>query len=108
MLFVADLFAPSHGILTAGGLVAFALGSLLLFNVPEAAPWLSLSLWTVAAVTATMAGFFLLVARLVARSHRLKPAVGRRGADRAGRARADGAGSDRHGLRGRRALGSDL
>lgn len=76
LLFVADLFAPSHGILTTGGLVAFTLGSLLLFNVPGAAPWLSLSLWTVAAVTGTMAGFFLLVARLVARSHHLKPASG--------------------------------
>jgi membrane-bound serine protease (ClpP class) len=76
LLFVTDLFAPSHGVLTAGGLISFTLGSLLLFNVPEAAPWLSLSLWTVAAVTGTMAGFFLLVARLVARSHHLQPAAG--------------------------------
>jgi membrane-bound serine protease (ClpP class) len=76
LLFVTDLFAPSHGILTTGGLVAFTLGSLLLFNVPEAAPWISLSLWTVAAVTGTMAGFFLVVARLVARSHHLKPSAG--------------------------------
>ena len=76
LLFAVDLFAPSHGILTAGGLVAFMLGSLMLFNVPEAAPWISLSLWTVAAVTGTMAAFFLLVARLVARSHHLKPSSG--------------------------------
>jgi membrane-bound serine protease (ClpP class) len=76
LLFVVDLFAPSHGILSAGGLVAFVLGSLMLFNVPDAAPWLGLSLWTVAAVTATLAGFFLVVARLVARSHHLKPAAG--------------------------------
>ena len=50
LLFVVDLFAPTHGILTVGGLVAFVFGSLMLFNVPEAAPWLSLSLWTIFAV----------------------------------------------------------
>lgn len=77
LLFVVDIFAPTHGILTIGGLVAFLLGSLMLFNVPEAAPWLSLSLWTILSVTAVMAGFFLLIARLVARSLQQRPAVGR-------------------------------
>lgn len=77
LLFVVDVFAPSHGILTLGGLVSFVLGSLLLFNVPEAAPWIGLSLWTILAVTAVMGGFFVIVAQLVARSHGLKPAVGR-------------------------------
>jgi membrane-bound serine protease (ClpP class) len=77
LLFVVDVFAPTHGVLTIGGLVAFLLGSLMLFNVPEAAPWLSLSLWTILSVTAVMGGFFLLIARLVARSLKQKPAVGR-------------------------------
>lgn len=79
LLFIVDLFAPTHGVLTLGGLVAFALGSLILFNVPEAAPWLGLSLWTVFGVTAVMAVFFLVVARLVARSHHLKVVTGREG-----------------------------
>jgi membrane-bound serine protease (ClpP class) len=77
LLFVVDLFAPTHGILTVGGLVAFLLGSLMLFNVPEAAPWLNLSLWTILSVTGLMGVFFLVAARLVARSMRSKPAVGR-------------------------------
>ena len=77
LLFVVDTFAPTHGVLTLGGLAAFVFGSLLLFNVPEAAPWLSLSIWTILAVTAVMAGFFLIVARLVARTHGLRPTVGR-------------------------------
>jgi membrane-bound serine protease (ClpP class) len=77
LLFVVDVFTPSHGILTLGGLVSFVLGSLLLFNVPEAAPWIGLSLWTILGVTAVMGGFFAIVARLVARSHGLKPVVGR-------------------------------
>jgi membrane-bound serine protease (ClpP class) len=77
LLFVVDVFAPTHGILTLGGLASFVLGSLLLFNVPEAAPWLSLSIWTIVYVTVIMGGFFVIVAQLVARSHGLKPAVGR-------------------------------
>ena len=77
LLFVVDIFAPTHGVLTIGGLVAFLLGSLMLFNVPEAASWLSLSLWTILSVTGIMGGFFLLIARLVARSMKQKPAVGR-------------------------------
>ena len=77
LLFVVDIFAPTHGILTIGGLVAFLLGSLMLFNVPEAASWLSLSLWTILTVTGLMGGFFLAIARLVARSMKQQPAVGR-------------------------------
>jgi membrane-bound serine protease (ClpP class) len=77
LLFIVDVFAPTHGVLTFGGLAAFLLGSLLLFNVPEAASWLNLSLWTILGVTAVMGGFFVLIARLVARSQYQKPAVGR-------------------------------
>jgi membrane-bound serine protease (ClpP class) len=77
LLFVVDIFAPTHGVLTAGGLAAFVLGSLILFNTSDAGPWIHVSLWTIGATAAVMAGFFLLVARLVARSHKLKPAVGR-------------------------------
>jgi membrane-bound serine protease (ClpP class) len=77
LLFVVDTFAPTHGVLTAGGLASFLLGSLLLFNVPGAEVWVGISLWTIALVTLTMAVFFLLIARLVARSHTLKPVTGR-------------------------------
>ena len=77
LLFVVDLFAPTHGVLTVGGLIAFLLGSLMLFNVPEASSWLSLSLWTVFAVTGLMGGFFLVLTRLVARTMKQRPAVGR-------------------------------
>jgi membrane-bound serine protease (ClpP class) len=77
LLFVVDIFTPTHGVLTIGGLVAFLLGSLMLFNVPEASSWLSLSLWTILTVTGIMGGFFLLIARLVARSMKRQPAVGR-------------------------------
>lgn len=76
LLFVADAFAPSHGILTGGGLLSFLLGSLLLFNVPGAEAWVGVSIWTIVLVTLSMAAFFLLIARLVARTHWLKPVTG--------------------------------
>jgi membrane-bound serine protease (ClpP class) len=79
LLFIAEVFAPTHGILTAGGLIAFVLGSLLLFNVPEAGPYFSVSLWAIAAVTLTMAAVFGLVARLVANGQRRKVTTGREG-----------------------------
>ena len=31
-LFVIDIFAPTHGVLTGGGIIAFFLGALMLFN----------------------------------------------------------------------------
>lgn len=44
-LFAADLFAPTHGALTAGAVVAFIAGALILFNTSEFAyqlPWPSI------------------------------------------------------------------
>ena len=79
LLFAADLFAPTHGVLTVGGVISFVLGSLILFNVPEAAPWLSLSLWAVAGVSLSLALFFGLVVGAVARSHRRRVTTGREG-----------------------------
>src|SRR5438132_13601090 len=35
-LFIVDVFAPTHGVLTAGGIVSFFLGRLLLFDRSDA------------------------------------------------------------------------
>jgi len=58
-LFVVDLFAPTHGVLTAGGIVSFFLGSLLLFDTAGSAFHLSLAL--IIPATLITAGFFVLV-----------------------------------------------
>ena len=58
-LFVADLFAPTHGVLTAGGIVAFFLGALMLFDTAGSAFRLSLAL--VIPATLITAGFFVFV-----------------------------------------------
>ncbi len=79
LLFTVDVFAPTHGVLSTGGLISFILGSLLLFNVPEFGPWLGVSFWTIGGVSTVMAGFFVVVARLVARSQDAQVTTGREG-----------------------------
>src|SRR5690606_21519741 len=79
LLFIVEVFNPTSGILTGGGLIAFIIGSLLLFNVPEFGPWLGVSFWTIGGVSAVMAGFFVVVARLVARSQDSRVTTGREG-----------------------------
>ncbi len=76
-LLIAELFLPSFGILGVGGIVAFVLGSLLLFDTPESN--LTVDPNIVYAAAATFGGFTLLVSYLVFRSQRRKPSLGREG-----------------------------
>ncbi|MBI3978601.1 MAG: nodulation protein NfeD [Chloroflexi bacterium] len=66
-LFVAELYTEGVGILAVAGLIAFVLGSLMLYTplVPTspAMPDVRVSPWLVAMMAATFAGFFLLVFR---------------------------------------------
>jgi len=56
ILFIADVKVPSHGILTAGGLAAFILGSLLLTE--RQAPFLRISITLILTMAALTAAFF--------------------------------------------------
>ena len=76
-LLVSELFVPSFGMLGVGGLVAFVLGSLLLFDTAQSTLVLDRNI--VYAAAATFGGFTLLVSYLVVRSQRSKPALGREG-----------------------------
>ncbi|HEY8517546.1 MAG TPA: nodulation protein NfeD [Candidatus Binatia bacterium] len=73
-LLVAELFLPSFGVVGAGGVIAFVLGSMLLFDPEE-------GVVVDRRVIGAIAGFFaiamLLVATLVVRSQRRPPATGR-------------------------------
>jgi membrane-bound serine protease (ClpP class) len=101
-LFIADLFAPSHGILTAGAIVSFAIGSLILFQADS--PVLRVSLWLVGTMTALTTGLFVWIAysgragTVSAQRERLG-ATNRSGGSRASQAEPGG-----HGVRGWRAL----
>jgi membrane-bound serine protease (ClpP class) len=76
-LLISELFVPSFGVLGVGGIVAFVLGSLLLFDT--AGSDLALDPNIVYAAAATFGGFTALVSFLVVRTHRRKPALGREG-----------------------------
>lgn len=79
LLLIADLITPTHGVLTAGGLIAFVFGSMLLINAPESAPFLQISFSAIVAVAVTMAAFFFFAVGAIARSRRRKVVTGREG-----------------------------
>ena len=58
-LFITDVFATTHGVLTAGGILAFFLGALMLFS--GAGPGYGLSLRWIIPATVLTAAFFIFV-----------------------------------------------
>lgn len=73
-LLVAELFLSSFGVVGIGGLIAFVLGSLLLFDTPEST--LTVDRRIIFAAAGTLGGFTLIVGFLVMRAHRRRPASG--------------------------------
>ena len=59
ILFIADIFAPTHGVLTGGGIISFLAGSLMLFDTAQSAVRLSLGL--IIPATIISAAFFVFV-----------------------------------------------
>jgi membrane-bound serine protease (ClpP class) len=60
VLFVAELFTTSHGVLTAGALVSFTIGSIILFQSDS--PVFRVSFWLIGSMTALTGAAFLFVA----------------------------------------------
>lgn len=58
-LFVTDAFAPTHGVLTAGGIASFFVGALMLFDSPL--PAFQLSLRFIIPATLITTAFFIFV-----------------------------------------------
>lgn len=75
-LMVAEAFAPSFGILGIGGIVAFALGSLFLF---DEAPGFTLSLPVVLTASGVSLAFLTFVLAVAIRAHRLHAVSGAEG-----------------------------
>lgn len=59
LLFIADTYATTHGVLTTGGIIAFFLGAMMLFN--HAAPGYHLSLRWIIPATVVTALFFIFI-----------------------------------------------
>jgi len=75
VLFVADIKVPSHGVLTAGGIGSFVLGSLLLTGERE--PFLRISLTLILTVAVLTAAFFAFAVGAGIRAQRRRVQTGR-------------------------------
>ncbi|MEW6233601.1 MAG: nodulation protein NfeD [Chloroflexota bacterium] len=77
VLFIVEVKAPTHGLLTTGGIVAMFLGSLLLIN--STAPYFTISRELIAAVVGLTAAFFVFVVGAALRAQRRRVTTGREG-----------------------------
>lgn len=86
-LFAVDMFTPTHGVLTVGGIISMFLGLMMLFRSSEG---FMVSIWAIIAVTLMTAGFFALVVGLGIRALRRPYISGREGVvGHTGEARTD-------------------
>jgi membrane-bound serine protease (ClpP class) len=74
VLFIADVYAPTHGVLTFGGIISFFLGAMMLFG--RAGPAFQLSLVYIVPATVVTALFFVLIVGAGLRAQRLPVRVG--------------------------------
>ncbi len=77
VLFVIDVKASTHGVLTAGGLISMFMGSVMLFNGPD--PALRVSLHVIVPMVAVVGGFFAVGVWLSLRSQFRKAVTGSAG-----------------------------
>jgi len=77
VMFVAEIKVVSHGVLTAGGIAAMVLGSLMLIDAP--APYMRISTWAILGTAAGTALFFLFVVGAGVRALRRRTTTGMEG-----------------------------
>jgi len=77
-LFIADVKVPSHGFLTAGGIISFIVGALMLVET-QYSQILQVSWLTIVSLTVLVAGFFIFAIGAAVRAHRRKVTTGREG-----------------------------
>jgi membrane-bound serine protease (ClpP class) len=76
-LFVAEVFTPTFGALTAGGVASLVIGSLVLFS--HSSPSMQVNRGLIAGVTITIAAFVIFIIGAVVRGQRRKVATGTEG-----------------------------
>ncbi len=74
VLFIAEVFTHSFGVLTVGGLASLVLGSLILF---KGGPLFRINPWLIAVVTILIGGFLTFVVSRVIKAHRRQATTGR-------------------------------
>ncbi len=77
ILFIVEIKVPSYGLLTVGGVISLALGSVFLFE--SSVPFLRASLTVIIPTVAVVAGLCILAMTLAIRAQMAKPATGSEG-----------------------------
>jgi len=77
VLFIAEIKIASYGLLSVGGVIALALGSIMLFESPF--PYLRASLAVILPTVAVTAAFFIFAVAMTVKAHMAKPATGSEG-----------------------------
>lgn len=77
LMFIAELFVTSYGLLTVGGLIAFVLGSLILIR--SDLPGIAIDRGLIAMVALVIAGILALLLNLVMKTQRSKATTGEEG-----------------------------
>lgn len=76
-LVIIDLFAATHGVLTAGAIASFVMGSVLLFRTDS--PAFRLSMWLIAVMTVLTFGLMTIALMAAWRSQKRKKESGKEG-----------------------------
>jgi membrane-bound serine protease (ClpP class) len=76
VMFIADVFMPTHGILTAGGIVSLVLGGMILINTGAAPGIPGVSPYTIAGVALALGGFFFFAVYKVFQARKMRPSTG--------------------------------
>ena len=77
VLFILDIKAPTHGALTAAGVVSLIVGSLVLFNSPGTPSFLRVSVPLVIGVSLATAGIFFAILMIALRAQKAPIRTGR-------------------------------
>ena len=77
VLFILDIKAPTHGALTAAGVVSLIVGSLVLFNSPGTPSFLRVSVPLVIGVSLATAGIFFAILMIALRAQKAPILTGR-------------------------------
>ncbi|HEY49024.1 MAG TPA: nodulation protein NfeD [Dehalococcoidia bacterium] len=79
VLFIAEVFTTTFGILTLGGIASLVMGSVILFGGGPELFQLHINWWVIALVAIVIAAIFIFVVAAIVRSQRRRPATGKEG-----------------------------
>jgi membrane-bound serine protease (ClpP class) len=79
VLFIAEVFTTTFGILTLGGLISLVMGSIILFGGGPELFQLEINWWVIAGVAVVITAVFVFVVGAVVRSQRRRSIAGREG-----------------------------